>query len=805
MSRVYSRRTDLALLALACTSALACAGSPSEPTLSADASPTTSPAATGPAAAQHGVLPNASALEESHGMHAPNTAGLLRTAQSGETSYDVSAPATVLVTTRWGHGSGVHIGDGLVLTNFHVIADALTDEFQFEVEVTTVDIQKNGSVKPGPRYDAIALEVDPKRDLALLRVAGVPPGLASISLATDPPKPGRRVAAIGNAGVGFGWAVKHCNINAIGTLESRAAAMVHLRGETWTEAERAEMSEYLAKAAADAGLQIQTDCTILPGDSGGPLIDEQTHALVGLNASVTSALSHDKTIGTVAYHIHVDELREFVAVVPSEPVTWIPDPWEVAGFEGSLADVDRDGEFDSILVHGSCNESMSCHGLFVDVDQDTFASGTPVPKLSELYGDRSFDAEMVAFRRPRLPRTEASAGGRPAPVSDLFIYLDRDNDGDLDSLIVQNGETEQVIGFAGLDASVTRDPSLDGASGLDGRLFADAAIGERVASFADVFERPSHDPRAPTRTNAIELEFDDHDDDGKADTLYAQTRLDIRVLIDADQDSIAGFANNAEASAALAAGSVDAEFMVVDSTPLRVWYDTDNDGEFDLLLVGSSLARGVVVEATSYTPDGKAVAAPIHIGRRMLRPGLLADPGQAATLERMFGHAFPQAHADVDDGLSSFPDMTVHRGAMIGEVEGSKRAAVHVVEFDRIMLFADLDRDSFKGKDRKQLSVEEALHAGSYEAEFVFVYDGIMAWAYYDSDNDGSFDQVLVSRFGDPLHAEEVFTLGAQLEAQTPSEITPMFDSARVGSKQRAAFKQFEALALDPEASKESR
>jgi hypothetical protein len=417
---------------------------------------------------------------------------------------------------------------------------------------------------------------------------------------------------------------------------------------------------------------------------------------------------------------------------------------------------------------------------------------------------------MVALRRARLPRAEPRAGGRAAPVSDHYIYFDRDNDGVLDSLIVQNGETEQVRGFAGLDGSVRRDPSLDGATGLDGSWFTDPEIGARIDRFADAFQRPSHDPRAPTQTTAIDLQFDDHDGDNKADTLYVQTRLDIRMFVDVDQDSIPGFADNRAATEALAAGTVDAEFMVVNGSPMRVWYDTDDDGEFDLLLVGASLARGVVVEATRFGPDGNAEPAPAHLGRRMLRPGLLANPAQAARLERMFADAFEGAHAQVEDGLSSFPSLSVHPGAVISEVEGSKRGAVQVVELDRVMLFADLDGDSFDGKDRKGLSLEQAVLAGSYEAEFVFVFDGIMAWAYYDTNNDGRFDQVLVSRFGDPLHAEEVFTLadpagGGKLSWATPTQTTPMFDSERIGKRQRAEFKKFETLALDPAAAKQSR
>ena len=802
-----SRRRHLHALTLG-LAALACDGSTTSPDDVEDKPQAAEPEQLEAADAQHGLLPNASVMEGSHGMQAPNTDGLLRSGSTGESTYDASAPATVLVTTRWGHGSGVVIDPkGLILTNYHVIESGQTEDFEFRVKVTTVDIQKNGSVKPGTEYEAVALKVDPKRDLALLRVEGLEGELPFAPLAKGDPKPGRRVAAIGNAGVGFGWAVKHCSINAIGTLESRAAAIFHLHGETWSEEERAEMEGLIAKAAEEAGLQIQTDCTILPGDSGGPLIDEQTHELVGLNMSVMPAIKQDTSLGSVAYHIHVEELREFTAEVPSEAATFVPDPWEVAGSEGTLADSDGDGEFDSLLVVGACNESLMCHALFADVDQDSFEAGV-TPEVSELYEERSLDAEFIAFNHARMPRGELRQGGHVVPINDMLLYFDRDNDGSLETLIVFDGETDETRAYKGLGTKVERDPELDGQDELGSEVFNDPELAAKVEHFTDVFgAHEGGDPRAPARTTALELQFDDHSGDGSPDTLYAQTRLDVRMLADVDQDSVPTFADNDTASVALAEGSVDAEFMALNATPMRVWYDTDDDGNFDLMLVGPSLDRGVVVEAVSYTADGTGTPAPQHIGRRMLRPGLLADEADATVLETMFTDAFPQEHAAVDDMLSSFPGIDLHEGSWVVEVEESKRSAARVIEFDRVMVFADLDRNTFKAKAMKDVDLDTAMRDGKFDAEFVFVYDGIMAWSYYDSNNDGSFDLVLVSRSGDPLHAEEVYTLGDTISWDTPSETTPMFDSQRYkkSKKLRKAFGVFEEQVLDPEVMGEAR
>ena len=138
----------------------------------------------------------------------------------------------VLVTTRWGHGSGVVVDPkGLVVTNYHVVEAGETEDFGIEVGITTAKINPDGSADPDKRLRAHALKVDPARDLALLQIDGLEGTLPAAPLApADRPRAGRKVSAIGNAGVGFGWAVKHCHINAIGTLESAASAIFQREG-----------------------------------------------------------------------------------------------------------------------------------------------------------------------------------------------------------------------------------------------------------------------------------------------------------------------------------------------------------------------------------------------------------------------------------------------------------------------------------------------------------------------------------------------------------------------------------------------
>jgi S1-C subfamily serine protease len=66
---------------------------------------------------------------------------------TGESIYDTVAPATVLVSTPWGLGSGVFVGEtGRVLTNYHVVASGHTEDYGIEATITTVRVRDDGSV-----------------------------------------------------------------------------------------------------------------------------------------------------------------------------------------------------------------------------------------------------------------------------------------------------------------------------------------------------------------------------------------------------------------------------------------------------------------------------------------------------------------------------------------------------------------------------------------------------------------------------------------------------------------------------------
>jgi serine protease Do len=148
-----------------------------------------------------------------------------------------------------GAGSGVLLENGYVLTNEHVIGNAV--DTGGSINLTLAD---------GRQFKAVAVGADRATDIALLKVQS-PKNLPVIPLGTqDALTPGQTVIAIGNP-VGLSASVSSGVVSALGrplTLEDRSYENL-----------------------------IQTDTAINPGNSGGALIDLAGH-LVGINTLVRS-------------------------------------------------------------------------------------------------------------------------------------------------------------------------------------------------------------------------------------------------------------------------------------------------------------------------------------------------------------------------------------------------------------------------------------------------------------------------------------------------------------------------------------
>jgi S1-C subfamily serine protease len=221
------------------------------------------------------------------GIAATLSGGASATAIIGSASIDAAHvaaevdPAVVDIDTNLDplEGGGQAAGTGMIVspsgeivTNNHVVQGA---------DTVRVTITGRGS------YDATLVGTDPSADVAVLRVSGLS-GLPTVrfgnssSIAVGDP-----VVAIGNA-LGLGGS------------PTLTEGTISATGRTITAADETGSSEETLH-----GL-LQTDAPIVPGNSGGPLVDAKG-AVVGMD---TAAASSGTDSASVGFAIPADTVRQ---------------------------------------------------------------------------------------------------------------------------------------------------------------------------------------------------------------------------------------------------------------------------------------------------------------------------------------------------------------------------------------------------------------------------------------------------------------------------------------------------------------
>lgn len=164
-------------------------------------------------------------------------------------------------------GTGFVVGDGLmVATNAHVLPDKL-DSGQSEV-LAIARVEEDGRINV---RSVSRLASDPAHDLALVRVTGGSP-LPALVLEERAPKEGQSIGFTGfPLGAALGMRpVSHrgiiSSITPIGTPSARAQ----------------DLSANLIRRLEKGFDILQLDATAYPGNSGSPLFDAQSGAVLGV-------------------------------------------------------------------------------------------------------------------------------------------------------------------------------------------------------------------------------------------------------------------------------------------------------------------------------------------------------------------------------------------------------------------------------------------------------------------------------------------------------------------------------------------
>jgi S1-C subfamily serine protease len=671
----------------------------------------------------------------------PTTSVAANTKLAGNQAYRVVAPGTVLIRTERGMGTGVVIDPkGYVLTNYHVIADGQKQDFVVKVNVTFGDLTPTGRMSRQEKtYDGVVVKADAVRDMAIVRVKDPPPKLTAVKLAKSAPQIAEKVISVGHAGIGFLWAAKTCNVASIGERQQDASILASLDCTRTDPAQSAEEASRVKKSCderkkqmADAflaqtqGLAVQTDCAITHGDSGGPLVNAAGE-IVGLNQSISADLA------TASFHVHLDEIREFSTKYGEEGIPLVPDPYCDGGFNPTLEDIDLDGIPDTLVTKGggSLFGGYDRMGILMDLDQDHFKK-----KKEPL---EPFDAEVALL----IIRDTA------------YIWYDTDNDNRFDLLLVDkdNDGKPEVADRIDAEGHIKEDKEALPKHDFAAKLVADTSLHARLGKIATAVGGARYTSNKLTAASKALSVPDallgggstgrlvDSDRNGKPDLVFVRGAFSRGLLIDADEDSLGSLKPGDPADDLLKAKKVDAEIsVIVQGNTIWAQYDTDNDAKFDLALMtttGTDESSLFTTSAWRLGAGGEMTLAPEHIGRKLLRPGLVAFPRAAG--------AFRAASYDfaADEAMGSLPDPLTTKGRFkFREVKGfPKGTVIEAQSLSSSVMLVDLDRDTkLPPKDE---SPDRLVRDGKLDAEVAIVHRGTSDWIYYDTDGDNKFDLVL--------------------------------------------------------------
>ena len=674
-------------------------------------------------------------------------------------AYQNVAPATVVIKAKDGFGSGVIIDkSGLILTNYHVVAHGMQSDFTIKVTLNFGHKSGAGGMEIDDKtYEGFIVKADRVRDLALVKVKDPPKDLKTAVVSPKDPSPGQPVAAVGHAGIGMLWAMKSCHVAAVGEparnsfITARDCSATAELGIT-DEAELKRIKERCEKSKEEArnaisefreGLFVQSDCRVAPGDSGGPLVNQRGE-IVGLNQSISADRS--AAAGT-SYHVHVGEIREFVANPPTEAVQVAPDPWCDGGSETQLEDVDLDGTPDGLMA-----TSMGSAGLFgprrfalfldLDEDQTTHDHAADVTSGST---DMPYDAEVALLSLP----------------VGTFVWYDTDNDGRFDLLLSDPEDKGKPQAAFSIDKSgkLTEKKDFPVPYFFDTKFLpANEKMHTHLGKFARIINERLTAPEAladaksetpvpdPIAGIGIQGRLGDMDSNGKPDTLVFMSSFARGASIDVDEDVLGSLKPVDDPAPLMKAHRIDPEITyIMQPSSLWVVYDRNNDGKADLALVASPRSDDrITTQAFAREGAGAWSRTVDFVGQKAMRPGLVGIPRAFALTRTMFDFTASNEGWDTLPApmpIRGYYDFLSRRKKPTDKPTPEK-AVVEGARGDYSIKLFDADRDTKFGAKETAL---ESVREGKFDADVAVVTDESIVWVFYDTDQDKKFDLVLIS------------------------------------------------------------
>ncbi|ANP27038.1 hypothetical protein DAD186_04830 [Dermabacter vaginalis] len=184
----------------------------------------------------------------------------------------VISPSAVSIRVDTGkggsEGTGIVYDDkGTIVTNAHVVAGAIL------IDVTTAD---------GRTFDATLIGTDESTDIALVRLVKPPKNLTPATFA-DSSK-----LTVGQDVMAVGTPLGLANTATTGIVSALNRPVVT----------RPERSENQDPSTASYTSAIQTDASVNPGNSGGPLVN-RAGEVIGINSSIASNASTSAGAGSI--------------------------------------------------------------------------------------------------------------------------------------------------------------------------------------------------------------------------------------------------------------------------------------------------------------------------------------------------------------------------------------------------------------------------------------------------------------------------------------------------------------------------